>query len=94
MINGESVHKVLYVGKGTGNRIFAHINSAMTSPLESDKLDKIRLIQSRGSELKYAIIRHGLHDLSPHQTKRATHWGITQTVRYSFQGLEYNSGTA
>jgi len=55
-----TIDKVFYVGKGTGNRIFAHINSAISSPLESDKLDKIRSIQSKGSEIKYAIIRHGL----------------------------------
>lgn len=53
-------NKVFYVGKGTGNRIFAHINTAISSPLESDKLAKIRLIHSKGLEVKHAIIRHGL----------------------------------
>jgi uncharacterized protein len=51
---------VFYVGKGTGNRIFAHINSAISSPLESDKLDKIRSIQSKGLQVEHTIIRHGL----------------------------------
>src|SRR6266487_1527325 len=54
--------KVFYVGKGTGNRIFAHINSAIASPLESDKLDRIRSIQSTGLQIKYSIIRHGLSE--------------------------------
>lgn len=53
-------NKVFYVGKGTGNRIFAHINTAISSPLESDKLAKIRLIHSKGLEVKHMIIRHGL----------------------------------
>lgn len=53
-------NKVFYVGKGTGNRIFAHINGAISSPLESDKLDKIRSIHAKGLQVKYSIIRHGL----------------------------------
>ena len=53
-------NKVFYIGKGTGNRIFAHINSSISSPLESDKLDKIRSIQSKGLQVKHTIIRHGL----------------------------------
>ena len=53
-------NKVFYVGKGTGNRIFAHINDAISSPLESDKLGKIRSIQSKGLYVEYKIIRHGL----------------------------------
>lgn len=52
--------KVFYVGKGTGNRIFAHINDAITSPLESDKLETIRSIHSSRLEVKHSIIRHGL----------------------------------
>lgn len=52
--------KVFYVGKGTGNRVFAHINSAIASPLESDKLAEIRSIQAKGLQIKYSIIRHGL----------------------------------
>ena len=43
--------KVFYVGKGTGNRIFAHITSAIASPLENDKLAQIRSIKSEGFRL-------------------------------------------
>lgn len=60
LLRDPKTNKVFYVGKGTGNRIFAHINSAISSPLESDKLDKIRLIQSKGLQVKHTIIRHGL----------------------------------
>jgi len=52
--------QIFYVGKGTGNRIFAHINDAISSPEESDKLGTIRSIQSKGMQVKYSIIRHGL----------------------------------
>ena len=34
-------NQVFYVGKGVGNRIFAHINAAISDAMPSDKLDKI-----------------------------------------------------
>lgn len=55
-------NKVFYVGKGKGNRIFAHINGAISSPLASHKLEKIRSIQSKGLKVKHKIVRHGLTD--------------------------------
>lgn len=51
---------IFYVGKGTENRIFAHLNSALTSPQASDKLEKIRSIQARGFQVQHVILRHGL----------------------------------
>jgi hypothetical protein len=60
LLSDPKTNEIFYVGKGTGNRVFAHINSAISSPLESDKLDKIRLIQSRGLQVEHTIIRHGL----------------------------------
>jgi hypothetical protein len=51
---------IFYIGKGTGNRIFAHLNDAIASPLASDKLDKIRTIHSKGLQVKHIIQRHGL----------------------------------
>ena len=53
-------NSVFYVGKGIENRIFAHLNHALTSPQVSDKLDKIRAIQSKGLQVKHVIHRHGL----------------------------------
>jgi uncharacterized protein len=54
------IDEIFYVGKGIGNRIFAHLNHAISSPLESDKLDKIRSIQLKGLQVKHIIHRHGL----------------------------------
>ena len=51
---------IFYVGKGMGNRIFAHLNLAISSPHEDDKLDQIHSIQSKGSQVKYIVHRHGL----------------------------------
>lgn len=51
-----------YVGKGEGNRIFDHLNEAISSPSESDKLDRIRAIRTEGKEVLHVVLRH---DLTP-----------------------------
>jgi len=52
--------QIFYVGKGTGNRVFAHVNAAINNPKETDKLERIRKIQESGREVHYDILRHGL----------------------------------
>lgn len=49
-----------YVGKGVGNRVFAHVRAALDSPSESDKLARIRAIHADGFEVQHLILRHGL----------------------------------
>lgn len=53
-------NQIFYIGKGIGNRIFAHINDAITNEMPSDKLDKIREIRAKGLEVKHIVHRHGL----------------------------------
>lgn len=53
-------NQVFYVGKGVGNRIFAHLNAALTDENPSDKLDRIRAIRAKGIEVKHVVHRHGL----------------------------------
>ena len=52
--------QVFYVGKGIGNRVFAHANAAITNALPGEKLDRIRAITSRGLAVEHIIHRHGL----------------------------------
>lgn len=51
-----------YVGKGKGNRVFAHVCEALESPRATDKLQRIREIVAAGFEVEYEIVRHGLTD--------------------------------
>lgn len=56
LIDPETNH-VFYVGKGTGNRIFAHINAAIVDAGAGEKLDKIRDLRARGIEVRHVIHR-------------------------------------
>lgn len=53
-------NKVFYIGKGCGQRVFAHVQDANKSPRNTPKLDLIREIQEAGYEVQHCIIRHGL----------------------------------
>ena len=52
--------KPFYIGKGQGNRVFAHARAAIKTKNTSDKLDIIRKIRATHKDVKYQIIRHGL----------------------------------
>jgi uncharacterized protein len=51
---------VFYVGKGAGNRVFQHVNGALTSPTISEKLNLIREIHDNDLVVEHYILRHGI----------------------------------
>ena len=55
-------NRIFYVGKGKGNRIFAHLFGSIENPEESDKINTIREIISSGKSVKHFILRHGIED--------------------------------
>lgn len=56
--NGET----FYVGKGTANRVFAHVRGELGSDADTltDKLQRIRDIRLAGFEVAHVIHRHGM----------------------------------
>jgi hypothetical protein len=61
-LSAPGAAKPFYVGKGTGNRIFAHSTAALESAVENDKLDQIREILNTGQQVTHEIVRHGLSE--------------------------------
>ncbi|NQT39468.1 MAG: hypothetical protein HQ581_18375 [Planctomycetes bacterium] len=54
--NGET----FYVGKGKGNRVFAHVREDIDTNDPGDKLRRIRDIRTAGFNVAHVIHRHGL----------------------------------
>jgi uncharacterized protein len=79
--NGET----FYVGKGKGNRIFAHIRAE--EALEGDEIDnklkRIRAIRLAGFEVAHVIHRHGMNDATAFEVEAAlidAYPGLTNVV--------------
>jgi uncharacterized protein len=63
LVNPNDRRMPFYVGKGRNNRVFDHINCALTDiDATSAKYDIIRKIHASGSSVEYIIVRHGLSD--------------------------------
>ena len=55
-------NRIFYIGKGKGNRIFQHVETAIIDTTHDLKLDIIRSIKSEGKEVVHYIIRHNLEE--------------------------------
>lgn len=67
--NGET----FYVGKGRGNRVFAHIRDELGQDGDevSEKLRRIREIRVAGFEVAHVIHRHGMDDATAREVEAA-----------------------
>lgn len=65
--NGET----FYIGKGTGNRVFAHIRAEIDTDDPSDTLKRIRDILAANFEVAHVIHRHGLDDKTAFEVEAA-----------------------
>ena len=69
--NGET----FYVGKGKGNRVFAHSEgkaaSSNENPKQSEKLELIHEIRAAGLEVTHVIHRHGLDEAAAFEVEGA-----------------------
>ena len=65
--NGET----FYVGKGQGDRIFAHIREQVEEDDPSNKLKRIRDIHLAGFDVAHVIHRHGMEDKTAFEVEAA-----------------------
>lgn len=65
--NGET----FYIGKGKGNRVFAHARGDIESDSLSEKMTKIRSIRIAGFDVAHIIHRHGLSENSALEVEAA-----------------------
>lgn len=77
--NGET----FYVGKGKGNRVFAHIHAEIDDDDPGEKLKRIHEIRATGFDVAHVIHRHGLDDATASEVEAAlidAYPGLTNAV--------------
>src|SRR5262249_47512117 len=63
--------KTFYIGKGEGNRVFAHANAALSASDANEQLDTIRAVEEQGLAVRYTILRHGLTEKEAFEVESA-----------------------
>ena len=63
--------KPFYVGKGVGDRMFAHVAEALAGVRDTPKLGRIRALHEGGRQVRYEILRSGLTEPSAYAVEAA-----------------------
>lgn len=77
--NGET----FYVGKGKGNRVFAHVRAEIDGDDPGEKIKRIHEIRAAGFDVAHVIHRHGLDDATASEVEAAlidAYPGLTNAV--------------
>jgi hypothetical protein len=63
--------ETFYIGKGKGDRVFAHVRAEISGMELGAKLERIRRIQIAGFEVAHVIHRHGLDEQTAFEVEAA-----------------------
>lgn len=77
--NGET----FYIGKGRGDRVFAHVRAQVDGDDVDNRLKRIREIRMAGFEVAHVIHRHGMDDATAFEVEAAlidAYPGLTNIV--------------